>query len=280
MPFDPDAIKNQYIEQHQDDFNLLSMHTKQIEIAVAYAYPLVKKFLKVVKFDDEQGDEKSIMERVRLYKELKQHSDHLTMLDDSLLDLLDKLESDAPFGIKELESSRKIHTDLDERLEFVLTTQEDALHDGICEANLHRLNPRLIELNRLPHAYNAVLIATSFAAKDFISAAKVHNEAAVAVDEQELELLRKRVVAYKELERHNFILTQASLDFMNTVKRHAEFGKAPKSIIIALLHYFHRNGRDRTRIEKIVVQARLHTHASLVDTTVVPLSVPSNSFIY
>ena len=117
------------------------------------------------------------------------------------------------------ESSRRTHTDLEEKLEFVLVTHEDATHDGVCEENLHRLNPRAIELNRLPHTYNAVLIATSLAAKDFILAVQAHNEAAQATDPKELDLLRQRVVAYKELERHNYILSQTNLDFMNTIKR-------------------------------------------------------------
>ena len=118
-----------------------------------------------------------------------------------------------------VETVQRIQTDLDEKLEFVLLTNEDASADGISEANLHRLNPRVAELNRLPHTYNAVLISTSLAAKDFILAAQAHDDAASAVAPEELDLLRKRVIAYKELERHNYILTQTNLDFMNTVKR-------------------------------------------------------------
>ena len=34
---------------------MLSVNIKQLEIAVTHAYPLAKKFLKVVKFDNEQG---------------------------------------------------------------------------------------------------------------------------------------------------------------------------------------------------------------------------------
>ena len=207
------------------------------------------------------GDDRSILERVRLYKELKQYADHIAALDEALLDTLDMLEPKAPFGVEQLgafkylcmylcmyvfvdalhircmyaydlsflieyfihtcvESSRRIHTNLDEKLEFVLLTNEDAAHDGVSEANLHRLNPRVAELNRLPHTYNAVLIAASLAAKDFIMAAQAHDNAAVKVAPQELDLLRERVVAYKELERHNYLLSQASLDFMNTVKRY------------------------------------------------------------
>ena len=48
------------------------------------------------------GDDRSILERVRLYKELKQYADHITALDDTLVDILDKLEPEAPFGLEQL----------------------------------------------------------------------------------------------------------------------------------------------------------------------------------
>ena len=48
------------------------------------------------------GDDRSILERVRLYKELKQYADHLAALDDALCDTLDRLVADAPYGVEQL----------------------------------------------------------------------------------------------------------------------------------------------------------------------------------
>ena len=46
------------------------------------------------------------------------------------------------------------------------------------------------------------------------------------------------------------------VDSFHFISRHAEFGKAPRSIIVALLRYFERSANDRTRIERLVAQAR------------------------
>ena len=55
------------------------------------------------------GDDRSILERVRLYKELKQYADHIAALDEALLDILDTLEPKAPFGVEQLGAFKYVY---------------------------------------------------------------------------------------------------------------------------------------------------------------------------
>ena len=102
-----------------------------------------------------------------------------------------------------------------------------------------------------------MIISTVLSAQDFIEAVQKHD--ARMGNEGEHSALLARIVAFKELERHNMLLSQASMEFCNIVNRHIAYGETPLSITSSLKDFYDRNEPERAFVESTLMSGRLDT---------------------